>query len=71
MAMSVIHSIRGYTYHADLYCHYCGHDLPAVDLEGNDKHTLFSWDLGQFTYEQDGQEVFMGCAKCGSLANEW
>ena len=49
------YSIKGYTWFADIYCYECGHNLPAIDPEGNDKHAVFSWD----------ECADNSCGKCG------
>jgi len=53
------YTIKGYTWLADIYCYTCGHNLPAMDPEGNDKHAVFSWD------ELD--EHNDTCAKCDGV----
>ena len=53
------YTIKGYTWLADIYCYGCGHSLPDIDPEGNDKHAIFSWD------EYGDIDHFGGsCAKC-------
>jgi hypothetical protein len=52
------YTIRGYTWLADIYCYKCGHTLPDIDPEGNDKHAVFSWD-------EYGDDYDNSCGKCG------
>jgi hypothetical protein len=51
------YTIKGYTWLADIYCYECGHTLPDIDPEGNDKHAVFSWDVAEF--------LDHNCGKCG------
>lgn len=53
------YTIKGYTWHADIYCYDCGDNLPAKDPEGNDKHAVFSWDAVEF--------LDHNCGKCGGV----
>jgi hypothetical protein len=57
------YTIKGYTWLADIYCYKCGHTLPDIDPEGNDKHAVFSWD------EYD--EVDTLAASAAGVSNEW
>lgn len=63
--------VVGFTYWADTYCADCGAHLPETDPEGNAKHPLYSWELSEFTYEQDGETYEGGCGECFSPMSEW
>jgi len=61
----------GYAFHADIYCAECGHDLPPVDGEGNDKYPVMSWETSEMRYEQDGETHWDSCYVCGESVTEW
>lgn len=60
------HRPYGYTWHADIYCGQCGHDLADIDPEGNEKHPVFSWELNELN--TDGPTT---CATCHAPTIEW
>lgn len=49
--------LMGYTFNADVYCYECGHNLPDVDGDGNDKGAIASWHLADMLDSY--------CGKCG------
>lgn len=58
------YSIKGYTWFADIYCYGCGHTLPDIDPEGNDKHAVFTWDEYD-GHDDNGDKIGGSCGKCG------
>jgi len=60
------HRPHGYAYYAALYCGQCGHTLPDIDPEGNQKHPIASWKLNELN--TDTQQT---CATCERTINEW
>lgn len=54
--------VVGFTFHASMYCHDCGINLPEVDPEGNQKHPVFLDNLNE---EMDS------CDACQTPATEW
>jgi hypothetical protein len=56
----------GYAYCAQLYCGWCGYDLPEIDPEGNSKHPIAAWQLDELNTDTE-----QTCATCERTTNEW
>lgn len=60
------HKPYAYAYHAEIYCAACGHNLPKIDPEGNEKHHIFSWELNDLA-----AAGLDSCGECGTISRNW
>lgn len=60
------HEPYAYAYHAEIYCATCGHNLPKIDPENNEKHPIYSWELNDLA-----AEGLDSCGECGTISRDW
>lgn len=63
--------IVGWSYFADYYCADCGNGLPEIDPANNEKHPVFSWQVGDLVDAWDGQISYATCGACDKSADKW